>query len=52
MQEIRTSNLLVVTEICDPNKPQARHNPSLKLGVEKLRIKNPTLNKVTKKKKV
>ena len=32
MQEIRSSSLLVVTSICDPNKSRARHHRSLKLG--------------------
>ena len=32
MQEIRCSNPLVVTGICDPNKSRARHHRSLKLG--------------------
>ena len=32
MQEIRSSNPLVVTSICDPNKSRARHHRSLKLG--------------------
>ena len=32
MQEIRSSNAFVVTEICGPNKPRGRHYRSLKLG--------------------
>ena len=31
-EEICSSNLPVVTEICDSNKSRARHHPSLKLG--------------------
>ena len=31
MQEIRSSNVLAVTGICDPNNSRARHNRSLKL---------------------
>ena len=34
MQEICSSNPLVITEIWDPNKSQARHHLSLKLGSE------------------
>ena len=32
MQKIRSSNPPVVTAICDPNKSQAQHHRSLKLG--------------------
>ena len=34
MQEIYSSNPLVVTGICDPNKSQARNHRSLKLGLK------------------
>ena len=34
MQEIRSSNHPVVTEICDTKKPQAPHHHSLKLGLK------------------
>ena len=33
MQEIHSSNPLVVTGICDPNKSWAQHHCSLKLGL-------------------
>ena len=32
MQEIRSSDPLAVTGICEPNKSRARHHHSLKLG--------------------
>ena len=32
MQEIRSSNLPIITGICDPNKARARHHRSLKFG--------------------
>ena len=32
MQEIRSSNPPMVTEICDPSKSRARHHLSLKIG--------------------
>ena len=40
MQEIRSSNPLVVTAICDPNKTRARHHRSLKLGSKLKYLKN------------
>ena len=39
MQEIRSSNTLVFTEICDPNKSPGRHHCSLKFGT-KLKYRN------------
>ena len=34
MHEIRSSNPPVVTGICDPNKSQARHHRSFKIGLK------------------
>ena len=34
MQKIHSSNPTVVTGICDPNKSQAQHHHSLKLGLK------------------
>ena len=42
MQEIRSSNPLVVTGICDPNKSRAQHHHNLKLEVEGSRHKSAT----------
>ena len=41
MQEISSSNSLLVTGICDPNKSQARHRRSLKLGLKLTYVNNP-----------
>ena len=51
MQEIRSSNPPVVTGICDPNKYQARHYCSLKLGLKLKYLKNDVTNVKTRKTK-
>ena len=44
MREIHSSNPPVVTGICDPNKSQARHHRSLKLGSKLKYLNINTLN--------
>ena len=46
MQEIRSSNPPVVTEICDPNKSRARHHHSLKIGSKLKYIKISRTNEI------